>query len=439
MYKYVVTTLFTGIIALGAFANSADGYWPSWRGPDGTGVAKEGNPPTTWSETENIKWKVEMPDTGDCTPVIWGDKIFIQYAIPTAEDTDAKVPSKEEAGREIFTKTPTVPYKFGVMCLDRATGKTLWETTLLEAIPHEGHHQSSSFASYSPVTDGKHIWANFGSRGLHCLTVDGECVWSAELVEMLMIRGFGEGSSPAVVGDAVIVVCDHEGDSKIFAFNKITGEKLWEKDRDEPSTWATPIPVEVDGKVQVITSGSTAVRAYDPANGDIIWQCSGLAPGALPSPVVGNGMVYCMTGYQTNALIAIELGHTGDLTGTDAVKWSLGANTPYVPSPLLYGNRLYFTSGMRAALSCYDATTGEPYYEVEKLAGLKQMYSSPTGASGHVYIAGRKGATIVLKDSDQYEPIATNVLDDGFDASPVVVGDELFLRGEKYLYCIAAQ
>lgn len=437
MHMRVLLALFTGLIAFGAFADSAQDYWPSWRGPDGTGVASKGNPPTTWSETENIKWKVELPDSGDGTPIIWGDKIFIQTAIATREDTEAKVPARGESDREIFTKIPTVPYKFGVICLDRVTGKTLWETPLLETIPHEGHHPSSSFASYSPVTDGEHVWVNFGSRGLHCLTVDGECIWSAELTEMLTIRAFGEGSSPAVVGDAVIVVCDHEGDSKIFAFNKLTGDKLWEKDRDEPSTWATPMAVTVDGKVQVITSGSTAVRSYDPTNGDIIWQCSGLEPGAFPSPVLGNGMVYCMTGYQGKSLLAIKLGGSGDLTGSDAVKWSTDQNTPYVPSPLLYGDKLYFTSGMRATLSCYNALTGEPYYESEKMKGLKQMYSSPTGAGGHVYIAGRKGATLVLKNSDRYEVVATNILDDGFDASPVVVGDELFLRGEKYLYCIA--
>ncbi len=439
MFKRAIIGVFTGLIGFGAFADSATDYWPTWRGPENTGAALSGNPPTTWSETENIKWKVALPDSGDCTPIIWGDKIFIQTAVPTAEDPDAKVPSQEEAGREVFTKTPTVAYSFGVMCLDRATGKTLWETELLQAVPHEGHHTSSSFASYSPVTDGKHLWVNFGSRGLHCLTVEGECVWSQELTQMLTIRGFGEGSSPAVVGDAVIVVCDHEGDSKIFAFNKLTGDKLWEKDRDEPSTWATPIPVEVDGKMQVVTSGSTAIRSYDPETGDVIWQCSGLKPGALPSPVIGDGMVYCMTGYQENALMAVALGGTGDLTGTDWVKWSIDKDTPYVPSPLLYGDRLYFTSGMRAAVSCYDAKTGEPHYEVEKLKGLKQMYSSPTGANGFVYIAGRKGGTVVLKDSDTFEIVATNVLEDGFDASPVVVGDELFLRGEKFLYCIAAQ
>lgn len=442
MRKRLLVAVFSLLVGFGALAQSAEDYWPMWRGPIGNGVAVKGNPPTEIGPDKNLKWKVELPDAGDCTPIVWGDRIYIQYAVATKEDTEAKVPSREEQevlGREIFTPIPTVPYVFGVMCLDRATGETIWKTDLLETIPHEGHHMSSSFASYSPVTDGKHLWVNFGSRGLHCLTVDGECVWSADLIEMLTIRAFGEGSSPAVTGDGVYVVCDHEGQSKIFAFNKLTGEKLWEKDRDEPSSWATPFPVEVNGKTQLVTSGSTAVRAYDPENGDIIWQCSGLHPGALPSPVIGDGMAFFMTGFQNYALLAIELGGTGDLTGTDAVKWTLDENTPYVPSPMLYGDRLYFTSGMRAALSCYDAKTGKPHYETERLDGVKQLYSSPTGANGHVYIAGRKGGVIVLKDSDTYEVVSTASFDEGFDASPVVVGDELFLRGEKHLYCFTNQ
>jgi outer membrane protein assembly factor BamB len=164
-----------------------------------------------------------------------------------------------------------------------------------------------------------------------------------------------------------------------------------------------------------------------------------LKSGALPTPVVGNNMVYCMTGYQEYSLVAIELGHKGDLTGTDAVKWTLDKNTPYVPSPMLSEDRLYFTSGMRAALSCYNAITGEPHYETERLEGLRQMYSSPAAANGYVYIAGRRGGIIVLKDAPEYEVVSTITMEDGFDASPVVAGDEIFLRGENYLYCIAEQ
>ncbi len=428
-----------GLCALALSPAAMGDLWPMWRGPDGTGVAPSGNPPTTWSETKNIKWKIELPDTGDCTPVVWGDRIFIQTSIATREDLDAKVPSKEETGRVILSKRPTVPFRFGVMCLDRNTGETLWETTVLEAVPHEGHHPSGSFSSFSPVTDGQHVWVSFGSRGLHCVDVDGNHKWSADLTEMEVAMGFGEGSSPAVVGDAVIAVCDHLGESKIFAFHKLTGDPLWEKDRDEVGTWSTPMAITANGISQVVTSGANAIRSYDPATGEVLWQCSGLGPDPIPTPVFGNGMVYCMTGFQTNHLLAIALGGTADLTDTDAVKWTLDEHTPYVSSPLLYGNRIYFASGLRAAISAYNAESGEPLYETEKLPGMKQIYASLVGAGGHVYVAGRKGTVVVLKDADVFEVVATNTLDEGFDASPVVIGDELYLRGENHLYCIAAE
>ena len=435
----ILSLLCAGLTAGGVYGDARDGYWPTWRGPNADGVAVQGNPPITWSETENIKWKVEMPDSGDGTPIIWGDKIFIQTAVPTAEDKRVAATAEQKSEREIFTPMPTVAFKFNLMCLDRETGKTLWERTAREEIPHEGHHPSSSLASYSPVTDGEHVWVSFGSRGLHCYDVDGNHKWSVGLPELLTFRAFGEGSSPALAGDAIIVVADHEGDSKIFAFNKITGDVLWEKDRDEATSWATPFPVEVDGKWQVITSATNYIRSYDVETGDIVWQCSGLTRVAIPSPVLGFGNVYCTTGFQDPVLLAIELGHTGDLSGTDAIAWQIDTGTPYISSPVLYGDKIYLIDNLKAILSCYKAETGELLYEGERLKGLRQMYSSPTAAAGRLYIAGRRGTTVVLKHSDTFEVLATNTLDDGFDASPVVVGDELFLKGAHYLYCIVEQ
>lgn len=440
--RHIMTLLCMLSLVVGSatvYAGTPEDNWPTWRGPNSTGAATKGDPPITWSETENIKWKVEMPDKGDGTPIIWGDKIFLQTAIATADDPRRRATAEETADREIFTKVPTVPYKFNVLCLDRNTGKVLWEETVTEAIPHEGHHPSSSLASYSPVTDGEHVWFSFGSRGLYCYDLDGNQKWSQPLCEILSFRGFGEGSSPAIAGDAVIVVADGEGDSKIFAFNKLTGEPLWTKDRDEASSWSTPLPVEVDGKIQVITSGSNMVRSYDLETGDIVWQCAGLLRGCVPSPVIGGGKVFCMTGFQRHSLLAIELGHTGDLTDSDAIVWSIDDNTPYVPSPLLYDGRLYFVKANNPSISCYDAETGEIIFEKQKLVGLKTIYGSPTAAAGRIYQSDRKGTTIVVKVGDEFEVLATNKLDDVFDASPVVVGDELYLKGDSYLYCIAKQ
>lgn len=423
-----------------ALAGSAVDYWPAWRGPHATGVA-DGNPPVTWSETENVKWKIDLPSSGDSTPVVWGDKIFLQTAVPTAEEppSEGRMRPRQVNGRTVLTQAPTVPYRFNVLCIDRNTGETLWEKTAHESIPHEGFHPDHGYASFSPVTDGEHLWVSFGSQGLYCYDVDGNQKWRADTLQMLTFNGFGEGSSPALAGDVVVMVADHEGESKIFAFDKKTGEKRWERDRDEGTSWATPQVVEVNGKLQVITSGANFVRSYDAQTGEEIWRCAGLTRGVIPSPVIGFGKVFCMTGYQGPTLLAIDFTRTGDLTDTDAVAWTLDSNTPYVSSPLLYDDKIYFVQNLRPILSCYDAQTGKPHYEKEKLDELKQIYSSPVGAGGHVYLAGRSGVTYVMKHSDTFEVVAKNTLDDGIDSSPVVIGDELYIRSNNHLYCIAEQ
>jgi outer membrane protein assembly factor BamB len=413
-------------------ATFGDDYWPTWRGPTAAGAAVKGNPPVTWSESENVKWRVEFPGRGSSSPIIWANKIFFLTAVPTQE---TPAPGATAGGR--LSQAPSGKYTFDVVCLDRATGKLIWQKTMREEMPHEGHHPSHGFASYSPVTDGKHIWAGFGSRGLYCLDMDGNLKWGKDLPRMETVMSFGEGSSVALAGDAVIAVCDHQGQSTVFAFQKGTGELLWSKDRDEPTSWATPVAVEVKGRTQVIVSATNLVRSYDVETGDIIWQCSGQTRNVIPSPVIGFGKVFCTSGYRGNALQAIELGKTGDLSGSDAISWQVDRGTPYVSSPLLYGNRIYVHSVLKPVISCYEAQTGKALFTEQTLEGLDQVYASPVGAGGHVYCPGRNGVTVVLKNADTFEVVATNKLDDGLDASPAVVGDELYLKGNRYLYCIA--
>jgi outer membrane protein assembly factor BamB len=430
----ILGLLLLGTAALNAVSASTDSNWPTWRGPSANGVAAtQGNPPITWSESENIKWKVKVPGTGSSTPVVWGNKMFFQTAVPTVEQAP---PDDPQPHRSI---PATVPYRFNVVCLDRRTGALLWERTVREEIPHEGHHPSGTLASYSPVTDGEQVWASFGSRGLHCFDLDGNKKWSVDLVKMTTRRHFGEGSSPALAGDAIVVVMDHEGDSKIAAFNKDTGALLWEQKRDEVTAWATPLVVDVAGEAQVVTAATSLIRSYDAATGDLIWQCAGLTTNVIPTPVTAFGNVYCMSGYRGYALLAIKLGQTGDLTGSDAIAWQIDKGTPYVASPLLYGNRIYFTAERRAKLSCYDAQTGKPLFTNQQLEGMNTIYASPVGAADRVYIADRDGTTTVINAADKLEVLAVNTLNDGFDASPIILGDELYLKGKTHLYCIAKQ
>lgn len=410
------------------------GNWPMWRGPAATGTAAEANPPLSWSETENIKWKVKVPGEGSSSPVIWGDRIFFQTAVKKevsgAAGGDPNAP-QAETGQGKFPM-----YQFDVVCLDRKTGGLLWQKTAIEAVPHEGHHPDGSFASFSPVTDGEKVWVNFGSRGVYCYDVEGNHQWSRDLGILKIHNAFGEGSSPVLAGEALVVVMDSQENSRIYALHKDTGEILWEKKRDEPTSWSTPVAVKVDGKMQVIVNAVQRVRSYDVATGEVVWECGGQTRNVIPSPVVGFGMVFCTSGFRGSKLQGIELGHMGDLTGTAAVLWEIDKYAPYVPSPVLYGEKIYVCWGNKASVSCYEARTGRMIFEKQPLEGLNEIYASPVGAAERLYFVGRDGKTAVIRYGDSFELLAVNTLEDKIDASPVLVGNEIYLKGKTYIYCI---
>jgi outer membrane protein assembly factor BamB len=267
--------------------------------------------------------------------------------------------------------------------------------------------------------------------------LEGQLQWSQDFGDQRIQNGFGEGSSPTLHGDAIIVNWDNEGDSFIIALDKKTGKTLWKTTREERTSWATPLVVEHNGKPQVITDATRKIRSYDLTSGKLIWECGGLTRNVIPCPVAADGMLYAMSGFQGNALLAIRLGRSGDLTDSDAIAWSHKKSTPYVPSPLLYGNKLYFVAGNNATLSCFDVKTEKALVDAERIEGLQGVYASPVGAGARVYLAGRNGATAVLKLGDTLEVLAINRLDDKIDASPAAAGPELFLRGHEHLYCIA--
>jgi outer membrane protein assembly factor BamB len=443
---------------LPAAETTFDQNWPQWRGPLASGVAPAGNPPTTWSETSNVKWKVKIPGSGSATPIVWDNLVFVQTAIPTGKKVEGAAAAAEApatnatpAGTNVGAaprrgggrggpggEKPTEYYQFALLCLDRQTGETRWQRVLREEVPHEGYFVGEgSLASQSPITDGRNVYAFFGSRGLACYDFEGNQKWKKDFGKMQIRLTFGEGSSAALSGNTLVLVWDHEGSSFIAAVNKDTGEELWRKAREEKTSWATPLIVEHEGRHQIITAATSKIRSYDLATGELIWECSGLFQNAIPSPVTADGVVYLMSGYSGSALLAIKLGRTGDLTGTDAIIWKYNKNTPYVPSPLLYGNRIYFLKSNDGMLSCFDAKSGKPLIDAERLTAIPNVYASPVGASGRVYLPGRNGTTLVIKDSDTLEVLATNKLDEAFDASPAVVGNQLFLRGREFLYCIA--
>ncbi len=404
-------------------------FWPQWRGPLATGVAPLADPPLTWTETSGVKWKANLPGLGDSTPIIWGDKLFILSAATKGSTTDDNT-----------SEHPQETYQFIVSCLDRNSGRTIWQRIAREEVPHEGRQQNNTFASASPVTDGEMLIAYFGSRGLHAYDLDGNLKWSKDFGHMKTKMGFGEGASPALYKDMVIVYWDDEADNDfIAAFDKRTGNQLWRTPRDEGTGWSTPFVVEYQGKPQVIVNATGKVRSYDLATGKEIWSCAGQTANAIPTPVAEGDTVYVTSGFRGSALYAIQLGHTGDLAGTDAVLWKRNKYTPYVSSPLLVNGNLYMFANNSAMFSCFDAKTGAPQYEATRLEGISEVYASPVAAAEKIYVLGRDGTCLVLKQGPKVEILATNKIDDKTDASPTLAGKDIFIRGRKHLYCISGK
>jgi outer membrane protein assembly factor BamB len=418
--------------------------WPQWRGPLGSGVAPAATPPLTWSETENVKWKASIPGSGNATPIVWNDKVFILTAVPTGKkmepdsSTAESPPGRQGRPGQSRGVQPSEILQFTVLCLDRANGQTLWKQVAREERPHEGHHRDGSFASPSPVTDGEHLLAFFGSRGLYCYDLNGDLKWDRDFGEMKTRNSFGEGSSPALHGDIVVVVWDHEGeDDFVVAVDKRTGKELWRRDRDEQTNWTTPLIVEVEGTAQAIVAGAKATIAYDLETGKELWRGPELTGNVIPHPVRLQDTVIVMSGFRGAALHALELGSSGDLTGTEAVRWSYTRNTPYVPSPVLSGDFLYFASRNSGIFTCLDAVSGEVHFAAERLEGLGDVYASPVAAGNRIYIHGRKGTCMVLERGSELKVLSTNQLDEDTDASAALVGDEMFIRGRHSLYCIS--
>ena len=435
----ILTICIFALAAVAAIASQPEGFeknWHHWRGPHATGAAIDANPPTTWSETENVRWKVEIPGMGHAAPIIWGDKIFIQTAIEIKAKEESEEDDNPFSGFFGGNKKPL--YKFALLALNRSDGSILWQKTLREIQPHEGTHGDATYASNSPVTDGEHVYAYFGSRGLYCVDMMGNVKWEKDVGTMYKRNTFGEGSSPVLYDNTLVIVQDHERNSFITALDKRTGDVLWKTDRDERTTWFSPIIVENDGKPQVITTGTNRVRSYDLATGELVWDGDGLTANSIPSPVAADGYVYLMSGFRGSAFRAVHLAKAmGDITDSNAIVWEYNRDTPYVPSPLLYKDTIYFLKDNKGILSAFNIKTGEARYGPERLQYISGVYASIVGAGDRVYIAGRNGTVNVIQHGSKFEILAANKLDENFNASPAIVGSELYLRGGQYLYCIA--
>ena len=250
-------------------------------------------------------------------------------------------------------------------------------------------------------------------------------------------NSFGEGSSPVIEGNMVLVPHDHDGESFLYALDKTTGKTIWKTARDEPTCWATPLVVQHNGAKQVVMNGQSYARGYDLTTGKELWRCGGQTERPAATAVADGGLVFVGSGFRGNFMGAFKLSGKGDIEDTDSVAWTAERDCPDIASPLLSGGRLYYYKGKTGLLSCVDAATGKPYYTTQRIDQLNSTYASPVAAGGKIYLSGRSGTIAVIEDSSEFKVLATNSMGETVDATPAPVGDQLFIRGQQHLFCIS--
>ncbi|HVF23056.1 MAG TPA: PQQ-binding-like beta-propeller repeat protein [Pyrinomonadaceae bacterium] len=429
--------VFLSLTTIGSAAN-----WPQWRGPDGSGISNEKNLPAEWSPTKNIKWKTPIAGRGHSSPIVWGKYVFVTTAVEGEPVSGAKAAKHTIEGKE-FVHPDSVgadrKHTFKVVALDRDSGKILWESVAWEGTPYDNRHRKSSYAASTPATDGKMVYAFFGTEGLYAYDYKGKLAWKAQLGNLATL-GMGTATSPVIYENLVIVQCDEDsGDSSfIVAFDKKTGKEAWRTPRTKIQvSWSTPLLVRTPKRAELIASGTEHVISYDPATGKELWRHKGVESNAIPSPVANSEMVYLVAGYPAKIAMAIKLGGSGDLTGTPNVPWKYAKGTAYVPSPILYGDYLYLTTD-RGILTAIDAKTGEVKYEGGRIPIPATFTASPVAFEGKILMTSEDGDTFIVKAGPKHEIIGTNSLGEAVYASPAIADGHIYIRGEKNLYSIGS-
>jgi outer membrane protein assembly factor BamB len=412
-------------------------HWPHWRGPTANGIAPNALPPLTWDgpSGKNVRWKTELVGRGSATPIIQGNQLFIVSAEKTdrAAKPEDQIEVPKDAGR--MTNPPKYFYRFLLTSYDRHTGAMQWRRTVTEALPHEGHHETHSYAGGSPTTDGQKLYVSFGSFGIFAYDFAGNKLWERQLGRLHTRRGWGEAVTPVYHQGKLLINWDQEKNAALYCLDAATGNIVWKADRDEVTTWTTPLVTEHAGITHVVLNGTRAIRSHDFNNGTVLWSCTGMTINAIPSVLRHGDNIICLSGYQGSAAVAIPLNSRGEVK-TETLKWKHTTGTPYVPSAVVVENLLYFTGGNANVLTILDATSGRPILQSHRLTGTRQFYASPLFANGRLYFTDRDGTTAILEHGEKGKILSVNKLGDGVDASPVAVGKVLYLRGEKWLWCL---
>jgi outer membrane protein assembly factor BamB len=418
--------------------------WPSFRGPDATGVADGQHPPLTWDvkKGENLRWKTAIPGFGHSCPIVWGDRVFLTTAV--SGDPDPKVRTGNYG--DVASVNDTSKHTWHVLCLDRDTGQILWNKQAFEGVPKIKRHLKGSQANCTPATDGKRVVACFGSEGLYCYDFTGKLIWQRDMSTVdssfSMDREYewGFGSSPIIHEGMVILQCDLSKDSFIAAYSLENGDRVWSTPRDEIPSWSSPALWRTSQGVQVVTNAAQYARGYDPLTGKELWRLAKKSEVTIPAPVPGKDLLYITSGNRPiQPIFAIRPDATGDISlkeneeRNSHVVWSRMRGGPYMPTPILYGEHFY-TIGNGGIVTCYEAASGKEVYK-ERLGGTSYT-ASPVAADGRLYFLSEQGEVRVLKAGPKFELLAMNEVEDVCLATTAISAGMLFVRSQKHLFAL---
>ena len=444
----IVTPTLTGITPVGipaglnSAAASATGpaEWPQWRGPDGRAISGETGLPLSWSDTENLAWKVEIEGRGHSSPSVWGNRLFLTTAMQGEEVPGAEPPVHTYAG-EVFLHPDSMGANFShtlkVVAFDATTGEKVWDQVAYEGRVFDDRHRMGSYANSTVATDGEYVYAYFGPEGLYCYDFDGNLVWQAEVGKTKTV-GLGTGTSPVIYEDLVIITADEDegADSFIVALDRFTGEEVWKEPRSVQASWATPLlVVDPNDRTQLVVSGNELSLSYDPATGEELWRAQGLRSHAIHTPLAAGEMIYLTSGFPRKVLRAFSLGDYGDLGESDSLVWEYNKGMAYVTSNIVYGGHVYlFNDG--GVVTCLDALTGEIVYEGGRPPVPGSFKSSPVAYDGKILIASEEGDLFVIKAGPEFEVLATNSMNEVVWASPAISNGKIYIRGDRHLFAV---
>ncbi len=435
----LLNAIFLSVVVL--LTNGCRSNWPQFRGPESNQLAKEKNLPEEWSNDKNIAWKYKLSGRGWSSPVVWGDRVFLTSAV--LEDTALQW-TRSESGERGLVNPSDAEYRWEVCCLDANSGKELWKRISFRGTPRIPTHRDNTYASETPVTDGKRIYVYFGMTGLFAYDLDGNPVWEKDLGIYASQKDWGTSTSPLLFKNTLYLQIDNEDHSFLIALDTESGKEKWRVPRNEKTNWSTPVIWKNKVRTELVTSGQIA-RSYDPGTGELLWELHLGGGRNISSPVSDKEMIYLGNEKRSDGggiLFAVKAGAEGDITPADGasnsagVAWSLPESGLSMASPLLYKGLIYIVERGGGMISCYRSATGETIYLKIKIPDAGPFWASPWAARGMIYCMDERGITHVVKAGNEFEILTQNKLDDKFWASQAISNQSYFFRGVENLYCV---